>query len=75
MALIFFGLRAIFVPGISGAEGQSRTDMGSPLPVFEFDVMPSHKWQNRAYNLVRNGHKHRKWSDFQPLLSHRLGQH
>jgi len=29
------GLRGFFVPIISGAEGQSRTDTGSPLPVFE----------------------------------------
>jgi len=27
-----------FPSTISGAEGQSRTDTGSPLPVFEFDA-------------------------------------
>jgi len=30
-----FGLRGIFMPIMSGAEGQSRTDTGSPSPVFE----------------------------------------
>ncbi|SVB10049.1 uncharacterized protein METZ01_LOCUS162903, partial [marine metagenome] len=28
------GLRGFFVPIIRGAEGQSRTDTGSPPPVF-----------------------------------------
>jgi len=32
------GPRGFFVPKISGAEGQSRTDTGSPPPVFEFDA-------------------------------------
>jgi hypothetical protein len=29
------GLRGFFVPIIRGAESQSRTDTGSPPPVFE----------------------------------------
>jgi len=35
--------RVINLLSKSGAEGQSRTDTGSPLPVFEFDAMPSQK--------------------------------
>jgi len=32
------GLRGYFMPRMSGAEGQSRTDTELPPPVFEFDA-------------------------------------
>ena len=37
------------MPEMSGAEGQSRTDTGSPPPVFEYGAMPSYKC---AYVLI-----------------------
>ena len=42
----------VFVISKSDAEGQSRTDTGSPLPVFEYDALCINQFHHETYSLI-----------------------
>jgi hypothetical protein len=45
-------LGAFCSPKIIGAEGQSRTDTGSPPPVFEFDALCTNQFHHETYSMI-----------------------
>ena len=46
------GLRSFFMPTMSGAERQSRTDTGSPPLVFEYDALYINQFHHETHSMV-----------------------